>query len=115
MEELKKIIEDAFNEIRNHLAPNPNTRYITSTGNLAFNALKYSITQLDNGYDLHIWVDEEIAPYMVFTNEPWLHERWHGRSNPNEGWWQRINQYIRDQIARHYDVEWEQTGGQIYA
>lgn len=30
-----------------------------------------------------------IAPYMPFTNEPWISPRWNGRKNPNEGWWER--------------------------
>lgn len=34
-------------------------------------------------------VGGEIAPYAVFTNEPWTSEKWHGKKNPNEGWVQR--------------------------
>lgn len=31
----------------------------------------------------------EIAPYAVFTNEPWTSGKWRGKKNPNEGWVQR--------------------------
>lgn len=34
-----------------------------------------------------IYVNEDIAPYMPFTNEPWTASRWNGKQNPNEGWW----------------------------
>ena len=30
-----------------------------------------------------------IAPYMPFTNEPWISPKWNGRRNPNQGWWQK--------------------------
>lgn len=29
------------------------------------------------------------AKYMPFTTEPWVSPRWHGKKNPNEGWWKR--------------------------
>lgn len=72
--------------------PNPKTRGKTSTGNLAFNALKYEIK--DGVFDLYI--DENIAPYMPYTNEPWIAKRWNGKKNPNEGWWERFaNEFAR--------------------
>lgn len=55
-------------------------------GNLANNALRYEITN----DKIDITVDLAIAPYMPYTNEPWLSERWHGKPNPNEGWWNRF-------------------------
>ena len=56
------------------------------TGNMALHALRYEITP-----DMvDITVDPEIAPYVPYTNEPWLSERWHGKQNPNEGWWNRF-------------------------
>lgn len=53
------------------------------TGNLARNGIRYEIK--DDAFILY--VDEAIAPYMPYTNEPWTAERWHGKKNPNEGWW----------------------------
>lgn len=75
----------AFRYVRDHIVPNPKTRYITSTGNMALNALKYE--WLDGGATFHMWIDEDIAPYVFYTNEPWTSPRWHGKKNPNEGWW----------------------------
>lgn len=66
--------------------PNPKTRPKASTGNLAFNALQYSIV----GDTVDVYIDEDIAPYCVFTDEPWVSPYWHGKKNPNEGWWGRF-------------------------
>lgn len=57
-----------------------------NTGNLRHNATK--LESLGNGI-YKIYIDETIAPYVPFTNEPWLSEFWAGKKNPNEGWWQR--------------------------
>lgn len=56
------------------------------TGNLANDALGYEITE----DMIDITVDPDIAPYMPYTNEPWLSDKWHGKQNPNEGWWNRF-------------------------
>lgn len=65
------------------------------TGNMALYALRYDI------YDdmIDITVDPEIAPYIPYTNEPWLSERWHGKQNPNEGWWQRFADEFAKRLA----------------
>ena len=72
--------------------PNPATRYKPggSTGNLAFNALHYEV----RGRRLVVYVNEDIAPYVPYTNEPWISPRWHGKKNPNEGWWNRFAQEL---------------------
>lgn len=61
------------------------------TGNLARNAIRIEFTTPD---ECHIYVDEVIAPYMPFTNEPWISPRWRGKQNPNEGWWQAACELI---------------------
>ena len=66
--------------------PNPATRYISSKGNMAFNAYKYVRTLPQ---ETEVYVDQNIAPYVSYTNEPRISPRWHGKKNPNEGWWQR--------------------------
>lgn len=53
------------------------------SGNMATHGLQYEIL---NGV-FHIYMDFDEAPYMPYTNEPWLSEKWHGKQNPNEGWW----------------------------
>lgn len=73
--------------------PNPATRYKTSTGKLAFEAF------IDNevaGDEMFVYIDEKKAPYMPYTNEPWIDKRWNGKKNPNEGWWQRfVAEFVR--------------------
>ena len=56
------------------------------TGNLALNAIRKAYD--DNGMPL-IVIGGEVAPYAVFTNEPWIDDKWNGRQNPNQGWVQR--------------------------
>lgn len=52
------------------------------TGNLANNAIQLAF---GNGH-FRIYVSERIAPYMPYTNEPWISPKWHGRKNPNVYW-----------------------------
>lgn len=66
--------------------PNPRTRYKTSTGNLALNALRYRF----HGDMVEIYIDKAIAPYVVYTDKPWTSKKWNKKKNPNEGWWGRF-------------------------
>lgn len=68
--------------MRADFVPNPRTRWKTSTGNMAFNALKYRI----EGNEFIVYVDEDIAPYVWYTLKPWLSPKWHGKRNPNQDW-----------------------------
>lgn len=65
------------------------------TGNLAYNALVYDV----QGDQFIIRVDPAIAPYVPYTNEPWLSDKWHGKQNPNEGWWQRFAEEFAKMLA----------------
>lgn len=59
---------------------------------MAFNAYTYVIV----GDGMDIYIDERIAPYVPYTNEPWLSPYWRGKKNPNQGWWQRfVNEFMR--------------------
>lgn len=75
-------------EMRSELVP-------YDTGNMARNALKYETV----GNVFHITVDAAIAPYVPYTNEPWLSEKWHGKKNPNEGWWQTFAEEFAKRLA----------------
>lgn len=66
------------------------------TGNMAYMALQYEI-QNDI---LSIFIHSDIAPYVPYTNEAWLSEKWHGRKNPNEGWWQRFVAEFATRLAK---------------
>lgn len=71
------------------------------TGNLAFNAIKLRRTK--KGYV--IYVSSAIAPYMVYTEEPWISPYWHGKKNPNEGWFKRVAQDIAEYIRQVFNGE----------
>lgn len=63
------------------------------TGNLRHNAI---IIRPINNRKVQIYIDDVIAPYVYYTNEPWVSPRWHGKTNPNEGW---IEQAIEETLA----------------
>ena len=62
------------------------------TGNLRYNAIKYRIEQ----NKFIIYVDESIAPYMVYKNEKWLNRK---GDNPNEAWWNRTIEDIIETMS----------------
>lgn len=72
------------------------------TGNMAYNGLKYKV----EGNFIVVYFDTKVAPYIPYTNEPWLSDKWKGKKNPNEGWWDvfanefitRFNQKLRGSI-----------------
>ena len=69
------------------------------TGNLRYNAIKIELI----GNVCRLYVDEEIAPYMKYTNEPWTN----GKKNPNEGWFDKAAEKIMRHIA-------DKMGGEIH-
>ena len=86
------------NETIRRLAPK-------DTENLANNALR--LTETSTGWQIE--VDPAIAPYMVYTEEPWLEPR--GKKNPrmlknpNEGWFRKAVEVIARQIANELKGE----------
>ncbi len=91
---------EAFEIVRRSMTPR-------DTGNLADNALQYN-WEGERSLTFHMWVDQEIAPYMVYTNEPWVHKwitmgnfrpgetvrRFRTWDNPNEGWWNEACEFV---------------------
>lgn len=87
--------------------PNPKTRYVAyytnkygnrqrgSTGNMAFNASRLIFPNVETA---KIYVDRRIAPYVPYTNEPWVASKWKGHKNPNEGWFKRAEQVVIREI-----------------
>ena len=83
--------------------PNPKTRYVAyytnaygnrqrgSTGNMAYNASRMAFPNVETA---KIYVDRRIAPYVPYTNEPWVAAKWKGHKNPNEGWFKRAEQIV---------------------
>ena len=56
------------------------------TGNLRLNAIRYVFVSPTRE---EVYIDLDIAPYMPYTNEPWVADRWNGKKNKNEGWFQK--------------------------
>ena len=67
------------------------------TGNLRYNAINYEFLDADTCV---IKVSLDIAPYMPYTNEPWLAKRWNGKKNPNEGWWENAVKKVVEYLAQ---------------
>ena len=72
------------------------------TGNLKNNAINM---EFNDDKTFTIYVDESIAPYMPYTNEPWKSDRWKGKKNPNEAWWQEVVLEIVEYIVENYNGE----------
>ena len=66
------------------------------TGNLQDSAIKV-VAVSEN--EVRIYVDEAVAPYVPYTNEPWLSPKWNGKKNPNEGWFDRAAEAVAQAIA----------------
>ena len=98
--------EKRFKEYVNRFAELLRLYAPRDTGNLAFNAIK---VEWHSPNEAEIYVDgdgkEGIAPYMPFTNEPWVAERWHGKPNPNQGWWQNAIEQIIAQLNAEFGGE----------
>ncbi len=95
--EFEMLVNKAF-KVFQDVVPNKNTRYVRyyknhygnwqrgSTGNMALNALQSRYKPLKKGFKAEIYIDDKIAPYVYYTNERWLSQKWKGHKNPNEGW-----------------------------
>lgn len=82
------------NEKRAKLLKHPERR---TTDNLKKNAIK--LEYIGNGV-YKLWVDESIAPYMPYTNEPWVSPKWGGTPNPNENWFGNAERVIVEKISK---------------
>lgn len=65
------------------------------TGNLAYNGVRLVFV---SNKEALLYVDEAIAPYMPYTNEPWVSPYWNGKKNPNEGWFDRSVEVIAEML-----------------
>lgn len=78
------------------------------TGNLKYNAIRFEWHSDD---EFVIYVNEDIAHYMKYTNESWDNFRppLQGKKNPNEGWWERSAKNIASWISTCLNVNYEQV------
>ncbi len=60
-----------------------------------------------NDNECNIYVNEREAPYMVYTNEPWIAERWNEKKNPNEHWWNNAFYVIASELAQEFGGTFE--------
>ena len=67
-----------------------------STGNMRFNA---TTIRRKTPNVIEIKVDAKIAPYVVYTNEPWISPKWRGAKNPNEKWFERAVEIYARSLA----------------
>ena len=79
----QQLVNQCFWEVQQH-SP-------IDTGNLRYNAIKLT----KEGDNYVIYVDTVVAPYMVYTNEPWRN----GRQNPNERWFDKVAELVAKKIA----------------
>lgn len=97
-QDIVNAVQTTLEELRNtDFVPNPDTRYKKggSTGNLKDNGLRINITQRE----VVIFLDQSKAPYVPYTNEPWVAEKWKGATNPNAGWWERFVEEFAKRLA----------------
>lgn len=66
------------------------------TGYMATHGLRYRI----EGDVFHIYMDTTVVPYVPYTNEPWVSKKWHGKQNPNEGWWNVFSEIFANRLAQ---------------
>lgn len=99
-DEIKGAVETALWKVREANIPrragvklkHPNA---PTTGNLKFNATKV----VHEAEQSRIYVDENIAPYMPYTNEPWISPKWKGAKNPNENWFATFTEILARQLS----------------
>jgi hypothetical protein len=75
--------------------PDGRIRY-ASTGDMRYRATKIRRVS-DN--EVQIYVDADISPYAVYTNEPWVSHYWKGKTNPNEKWFDRAVEQFATVLA----------------
>lgn len=71
------------------------------TGNLAYNSIRCVFL---SEKVCKIYVNQSIAPYMIFTNEIWItkRNRYGQIKNPNEHWFNKAIELIMEKIAFKY-------------
>lgn len=96
--ELENVVASIMRKTREEKVPRrPNAKlkhpHALWTGNLKYNALRV----MKSPTGVLISVDENIAPYMPFTNEKWISPKWKGAKNPNEHWWENMSKdFVKD-------------------
>jgi len=85
--------EDRLNQAVDYLVIVLRIRAPKETWNLTYNGIRK--TWNPTAMTWEIVIGGEPAPYAVFTNEPWVADRWGGATNPNQGWIQEACEEAR--------------------
>ena len=75
-------------------------------GNLKYNALQVRWEDQDT---CCIYIDDSVAPYMPYTNEPWVAKRWKGAQNPNQYWFDKAAQKVYGSVEHATGVSGKRT------
>lgn len=95
----KRVCLKALNKVK--------TRAPYDSGNLSIHGVQ---CEFPSPNVCRIYIDEVDAPYMPYTNEPWLSPYWNGKKNPNEGWWQDATEIVGRLIAQELEGELKKNG-----
>lgn len=67
-----------------------------STGNLRSSIRKAWNPELGHW---QVVIGGEVAPYAIYTNEPWISPKWNGKENPNLYWVERALEEARTMLS----------------
>ena len=76
------------------------------TGNLSIDAVSM---MFEDKNTCRIYIDEKIAPYMPYTNEPWVSQYWNGKQNPNLYWFDKCAGGAMMYLARALNADVNKT------
>lgn len=80
-----------------------NLQASTTTKRIGENTFEIYVNAGDDPYAKY---ERGRAPYVPFVNEVWISPRWHGRKNPNEGYW-------NNGVERAMQLLAKKTGGTL--
>lgn len=98
--------EKSFNRLVNRCFDITKKKAPYDTGNLRNDATRIV---WENQNTVRIYVDEGIAPYMPYTNEPWVSPKWNGKKNPNQYWFDMAAKMCYTAVKRATGVEGTRT------
>ena len=93
---------DVLLEVLKEYAPIHGMRTIAkkrTTGNLKRNSIFRIGDEISIG-----GLNTPAMRYAALTNLKWVHERWHGRQNPNEGWVEMAITETERRLGRRINV-----------
>ena len=91
--DLYKIAQVACDQVFRPLVP-------YDTGNMALQATKVEKVSEN---EVKIYIDSDVAPYVAYTNEPWISPKWQGKQNPNEKWFEKAAEKTAQAICSMLD------------